>query len=451
MARRTPTRVSVPGAKFIRELDGISEYRLEKNGLRILLAPDPYAPVVGFMVTYHVGSRNEAIGYTGATHLLEHLMFKGSKHFNKQKKNTIWEILETKGALVNATTWNDRTNYYEVVPREHLKAAVALEADRMRHAYIREEDRQSEMTVVRNEFERGENSPMEALDKQIWALAYQAHPYHHSTIGWRSDIEQVPIARLKQFYDDFYWPDNATVSVVGGLEVKEALAMIVKAFGVHPPKKGGYLPMYTEEPRQEGERRAIVSRAGNTDMVGVAHKIPSATHDDLPALVILLIILSHGKTSRLYRALVDSAKAIDVSANCFQFRDPSLLITYVTLVPGVTHEEAEAVVKAEYRKIAEKGVTKLELDRAKRAIRAYLASRRDGPYVFLSALNEEIATGDWTRFSTFPNRLAQVTSKAVQMVAKQYLVDDQSTIVYFKAAISPMKKQFGSRTKKPLL
>ena len=440
MARRAPSRVSVPGVAFVRELEGISEYHLKKNGLRILLAPDSNAPVVGFMVTYHVGSRNEAIGYTGATHLLEHLMFKGSKNFNKRKKNTIWEILETKGALVNATTWNDRTNYYEVVPKEHLKTAIALEADRMRRAHIREEDRQSEMTVVRNEFERGENNPMEALDKQLWALAYQAHPYHHSTIGWRSDIEQVPIARLKQFYDDFYWPDNATVSVVGGFKVKEALTMIAEEFGVYSRKKGAYLPVYTEEPKQEGERRAVVSRAGNTDIVGIAHKIPSAAHESMPALVILSLILAGDKTSRLYRALVDTAQTIDVSTHCFQFRDPSLLITYATLVPGITHAAVEAIVKEEYRKIAEKGVTKLELHRAKRAVRMYLASRRDGPYVFLSALNEEISTGDWTRFVTFPNQLAQVTPKAVQEAAKRYLVDDQSTIAYFKATTQAKKR-----------
>src|SRR5262249_12955748 len=150
----------VPGTVFIRELGGIHEYKLEKNDLQILLAPDPAAPVVGFMVTYRVGSRNEATGFTGATHLLEHLMFKGSERFNKENRSTVWDLLETKGALVNATTWTDRTNYFEVVPREHLSVAIALEADRMRTARIREEDRQSEMTVVRNEFERGENLPM---------------------------------------------------------------------------------------------------------------------------------------------------------------------------------------------------------------------------------------------------------------------------------------------------
>lgn len=432
MARRS-AHITVPKTTFVRELDGILEYRLNANGLQVLLAPDPNAPVAGFMVTYHVGSRNEAIGYTGATHLLEHLMFKGSKNFNKENKKTIWEIIETKGAIVNATTWNDRTNYFEIMPKEHLSMAITLEADRMRHAHIREEDRQSEMTVVRNEFERGENSPKEALDKQIWALAYEAHPYHHSTIGWRSDIEKVSIARLKQFYNDFYWPDNATASVVGGFDMKETLTMIVKEFGKHSKKKGEYLAMYTEEPKQEGERRATVARAGNTDLVGIAHKVPAAMHTDIPALTILSLILADGKTSRLYRTLVDSAQATDASTNCFQFHDPSLLITYVTLAPNIPHLKIENLVKNEYRKIAEKGISLTELNRAKRSIRTYIASLRDGPSAFLLALNEQIAAGDWTRFATFPKRLAQVSAKEVQKVARQYLTDDQSTVGWFKA------------------
>ncbi len=447
MARSTATAAPVPGMTFVREIEGILEYQLAANGLQILLSPDALAPVVGFMVTYHVGSRNETIGHTGATHLLEHLMFKGSENFNKENGNTIWEILETKGALVNATTWNDRTNYFEIVPKEHMGTAIALEADRMRRAHIHEEDRRSEMTVVMNEYERAENSPMEALDKQIWALAYQAHPYHHSTIGWKSDIENVSIARLKQFYDDFYWPDNATVSVVGGFDVAETLSMIAKEFGVHPKKEGVYLPVYTEEPKQEGERRATVSRAGNTDMIGVAHKVPAATHTDIPALFILSLVLAEGKTSRLYRALIDSAKATDVSCNCYQFHDPSLFMTYVTLAPGVSHLAIETLVKNEYRKIIEQGISAEELKRAKRMLRSYVATLRDGPYAFLSTLNEQIATGDWTRFVTLPKELAQVTAKEVQAVAKRYLVDDQSTIGWFKALAQVPTKPSRTRAK----
>ncbi len=441
MATRQKAAKKKHGATFVRTLGGIHEYRLDKNGLQILLAPDAALPVAGCMVTYHVGSRNEAIGYTGATHLLEHLMFKGSEHFNKENKKTVWDLLETKGALVNATTWNDRTNYYEVVPSQHLPAAIALEADRMRTARIRETDRQSEMPVVRNEFERGENSPIEALDKQIWALAYQAHPYHHSTIGWRSDIEQVPIERLQRFYDDFYWPDNATVTIVGDFDSDEALALINKEFGRHSKNPQPYPAMYTEEPKQEGERRAIVKRTGAAHILGIAHKIPASAHDDMTALLLLSLILADAKTSRLYRALVDSAKATDANTFCYSFRDPSLLISYVTLAPGVAHDAIEATVKKEYEKIASHGVTAAELKQAKRSLRTYLAVQRDGPYALLSALNEYIACGDWTHFVTFPKRIEAVTAAQVKAVAARYLHDDQSTVGWFVAQPQAAKKR----------
>lgn len=431
---RSSNSPSVPildGATFIRSLEGIHEYRLDSNGLQILLAPDATTPVAGLMVTYRVGSRNEAVGYTGATHLLEHLMFKGSENFNKAKGNTIWELLETKGALVNATTWNDRTNYFEVLPPEHLPTAITLEADRMRTAFLREEDRVSEMPVVRNEFERGENLPMEALDKQLWALAYQAHPYHHSTIGWRSDIENVSIERLKKFYDDFYHPDNATVSVVGSFDSEATLAAIIKEFGAYRKAPISSAEIYTEEPKQEGERRAVIKRAGHSNMVAIAHKIPAATDPDMPALLTLAFILGASKTSRLYRALIDTALATDVSTTCYQFRDPSLLISYITLTPRTRHEAMEKRLKQEFQKIISKGVTTQELTQAKRFLRAYVASRRDGPYALLQNLNEEIATGDWTRFVTLPQALMRVTAKEVQKVAKKYLIDDQSTVGYF--------------------
>lgn len=426
----TPSLPIIPGATFVQSLDGIHEYRLDSNGLQVLLAPDPTTPVAGFMVTYRIGSRNEAVGYTGSTHLLEHLMFKGSENFNKKNGKTIWELLESKGAMVNATTWNDRTNYFSVMPSSYLSEAIALEADRMRRAFLTEEDRQSEMPIVRNEFERGENHALEALDKQLWATAYQAHPYHHPTIGWKSDIEKVSIERLQQFYNDFYHPDNATVSVVGHFNPEETLSAIMKEFGAHP--KGPALPpMHTEEPKQEGERRVTVKRAGHTNLFGIAHKIPSATHEDVPALILLSLVLSDGKTSRLYRAFVDTALATDVNASCYQFHDPSLFMSYITLTPKVRHETIEKKLKQEYAKLITRGITPQELARAKRSIRAYIATRRDGPYALLSSINEEIAVGDWTRFVRLPQTLARVTAKEVQKAAKKYLVEDQSTVGYF--------------------
>jgi len=442
--------VSVPGIFFVREEGGIREYKLLANDLQILVAPDSSVPVAGCMVTYRVGSRNEAVGYTGSTHMLEHLMFKGSENFNKGKKNTIWHALETKGALVNATTWLDRTNYFEVVPKAHLATAIAIESDRMRHAFIMEEDRASEMTVVRNEFERGENDPREALDKQIWATAYQGHPYHHPTIGWRSDIEGVSIERLKQFYDDFYWPNNATVTLVGDFDEAEALGMIAESFGTHAHSPRPIPGMHTTEPTQEGERRVTVRRAHELNLVGVAHKMPEAAHADMPALMLASLILAEGKTSRLYKALVDSARLADVTGWCYPFHDPSLFMTYATLAAGISHDSIEADIKAQYAKLAKTPPSAAELKRAKRLYRSALASRRDGPYALLSSLNEDIARGDWTLFFTLPEALEKVTGREVSDAVKKYLTEDRnSTIGYFagNSAKAAVRTASGKRAK----
>ena len=187
----------VEGFSFVKTVGDISEYTLDANGLTVLLMPEHSSPTLTFMVTYRVGSRNEVTGTTGATHLLEHLMFKGSDAFNDAKGNSVKQFLESIGGEYNATTWLDRTNYYANIGNEHLEGYMAIEADRMRNLWLRDSDRQPEMTVVRNEFERGENSPFQALIKEIFQSAYVAHPYHHSTIGWRSDIEGVPIEKLR--------------------------------------------------------------------------------------------------------------------------------------------------------------------------------------------------------------------------------------------------------------
>src|SRR4051812_13439573 len=211
-------QTKVDGFDFVKEVAGIAEYKLPVNDLNVLLLEDHSAPVLTFMVTYRVGSRNEVTGTTGATHLLEHLMFKGSKNFHPGIGKGFDTMMDKVGGINNASTWLDRTNYYENLPSTSLELAVSMEADRMRDLLLREEDRRPEMTVVRNEFERGENDPTEALDKEVNALAYIAHPYHHSTIGWRSDIEKVPITKLKEFYDTFYWPNNATITVIGDFQ-----------------------------------------------------------------------------------------------------------------------------------------------------------------------------------------------------------------------------------------
>ncbi|MEM7789412.1 MAG: pitrilysin family protein, partial [Bacteroidota bacterium] len=220
---------------FVRESGGVEEYRHRENGLVALLLPEAAVPVVAFQVTYRVGSRNEGAGLTGATHLLEHLMFKGSERFNRDLGTSVFQTLQAVGGQINATTWYDRTNYFALLPSEHLEKAVEIEADRMRGARVRDEDLASERTVVLNELDRGENEPVRRLLHAVFATAYHAHPYGHPVIGWRSDVETVTASGLRHFYDTYYWPSNATVTVAGAFERGHALDLLDAHFGAIPP------------------------------------------------------------------------------------------------------------------------------------------------------------------------------------------------------------------------
>ena len=415
----------------IKESGGITEYQHKKNGLTVLFLENHNAPVITFMVTYRVGSRNEAIGHTGSTHLLEHLMFKGSEQFNKEGGTAIWNVLQDVGATINATTWFDRTNYFELLPKEHLPQAVKIEADRMRSAFIRDDDRKSEMTVVRNEFERGENDPWEALDKNIWATAYQAHPYHHSTIGWRSDIENVPTERLKEFYDTFYWPNNATVTVIGDFDKAKTLVLLDQKFGSISRSPHTIPEMYTTEPIQEGPRRITVKRAGEMPIIGIAHKIPEGTNKDIYALQILGRILGYGKTSRFYKRFIDTGLAADVNVWSYPLHDNGLFITYLFIAGDDPCEEVEKQILDEYAKIISDGVEVEELQRAKSQIKAQTAFTRDGTYSVASNLNEAIALGDWTYYTTFLKKVENVSIDDIRRVANTYLKEDQSTTGFF--------------------
>ena len=339
------------GFSLVKSLSGIDEYRLYGNGLTVLLVPDHSAPVVTFQVTYQVGSRNEVTGVTGATHILEHLMFKGSDRFNDPKGNSVKQYLGRVGGISNAQTSFDRTNYFATVGIESLEGYIAIEADRMRHLWLRESDRQSEITVVRNEFERGKNDPDNVLYEEVAATAYQALPYHHPTIGWRSDIEHVPIQKLKAFYDTFYWPNNATVTVVGDIEPAAALALIRKYYGTYPRSPEPIPAIYTEEPEQTGARRVIVKRPGEQGSILIAHKVSTARAPDQAALDVLDGILSNGKNSRLYRRLVDQGLALNVGAYTDMRFDLSLHQIYAQLAPGKTHAAVEAAILEEIAKV----------------------------------------------------------------------------------------------------
>jgi zinc protease len=419
------------GFTEVRTVQGITEYRLEANGLTVLLLPDHSAPAVTMMATYRVGSRNESYGTTGATHLLEHLMFKGTRDHNKEAGNGYDQLLERTGAMTNATTSLDRTNYFETVGTQDLPMAVMLEADRMRNLRLREDDRRPEMTVVRNEYERGENNPAEALQKEMWATAFFAHPYHHSTIGWRSDFEKVPIEKLRAFYDTFYWPNNATVTIIGDFDTAEALKLVKKYYGSIPKSPQPIPSVYTQEPPQTGPRRVIVQRPGELGVVMIAEKIPAGRSADYAALRVLGMILADGRNSRFYKALTDKNLTTNVDADPEFNRDPSLFFIDAQLTPGTKHDDVEKRLLAEIERVQKDGV---QADEVAAAIAKYTAStafERDGSMAMAFALNECIATGDWSLYYTLEDAVKKITAADVQRVAKKYFDEDQRTTGWY--------------------
>jgi zinc protease len=428
---RDSAAAPVAGFTHVQTLGGIQEYTLDSNGLTVLIKPDHSAPVVNFQVVYRVGSRNEVTGTTGATHLLEHLMFKGSDAYNDAKGNSIKQYLESVGAGFNATTSSDRTNYFGTLGKDHLEGYIAIEADRMRNLWLREEDRQAEMTVVRNEYERGENNPGQALYKEVLATAYQAHPYHHSVIGWRSDIENVPIENLRAFYDTFYWPNNATVTIVGDVQPAAALGLVKKYYGNFPRSPQAIPQLYTEEPPQQGARRVLLKRPGQLGVVMIAYKGPDGLHADMPALDVLGAILSNGKNSRFYRGLTDRGLVLGAGGGIQSQPDPGLFMVNGMLAPGATHEQVEKALIDELQRVNNDGVTQQEIDDVISQQRASEAYSRDGVVGVANGLESWISVGDWTWYVTYIDKLAQVTPADVQRVAKKYLNEDQSTTGWF--------------------
>lgn len=417
--------------KHIQTLGGIEEYKLRSNDLTVLLMPNESLPVATVMVTYKVGSRHEVPGTTGATHILEHMMFKGTPRFNSEESKDYSNIMERIGARSNATTWFDRTNYYATLPSKYVPLAIELEADRMRNLRIREKDLASEMTVVRNEYDRGENSPVQTLIKELFATAFLAHPYSDPTIGWKSDIENTSSEKLRAFYDTFYWPENAVLTVIGGYDREKTLAAIVEHYGSIERAPQQIPEVETEEPEQIGPRRFTINRAGQVGVVMVGYKVPEATHRDWPALQLIEQILGADKTGRLYRALEDKGKASTTFTFAPELYDPGLFILGAYLTPGATHEKVEAILQEEIEALIGGGVTEDELNRAKSVLRAQIVYGRDGPYAIADQINEAIAMGDWSSYVNRPNKIEAVTGEEIQAVAKRYFLEKTSTTGWF--------------------
>mgnify|MGYP006425483225 CR=1 FL=1 len=414
--------------EYIETRGDIQCFRHLENELEVLILPEAAAPVATFMVTYRVGSRNEPMGRTGATHFLEHLMFKGTERYHKTKGTSIFNVLQSVGAKVNASTWVDRTNYYEMLPKQHLPLAIEIEADRMRGALLDPQDVESERTVILNEHDRGRDSATSRLFDEVWAVAYVAHPYRHPTIGWRSDIEHIDPEGLRHFYDQFYWPNNATVSVIGDVDPDEALAMIDEQFGSIPSSPHPIEELKVREPEQGGKRRVEVRQEGQLGSVLMAYKTPHGQHEDTEALDVLGKILASGKSSRLYRRCTDLGLTTDTYALNFRLKDPGLFCVMGQLAPEQTHAAVEDAFEDVIEEIKRDGVTEKEVERAQTQILAREAFDRDGPMKVASQLNEAIAIGDWRLYVDYPERIQTVTAAQVERAAQAYLKDDRLTI-----------------------
>ena len=421
------------GIRKVSEVKNVHEYMLD-NGLKVLLMENHSAPVITFLVLYKVGSRNEGVGFTGATHFLEHMLFKGTKKHNPDKGNGIDDLLTQIGAYWNATTWFDRTSYFEVVPAEFLDMCVKLEADRMRNLLLRQSDRDSEMSVVRNELERGENYPEEALEKELYAVAFREHPYHHPTIGWRSDVEGVALDRLREFYDTFYYPNNATVILLGDFQHESALRMIHKHYGSIKPSPSAIPHVYTVEPPQEGERRFEIVRAGDLPKVWMGFHICEADHEDTYPLAAARHILgsSFERSSRLYKCLIETEIAAEAFCRHDELRDPGLFIVGGTLNPGVPIEKAETAILEELRKMASEPVSEDELSRAKSAnLKGTILAKSD-PSSMAFMLGEAESKADWMWLMNYDDKFEAVTADDIMRVMAKYFTKNNRTIGYFK-------------------
>ena len=421
----------------VAEVEGVAEYRLQ-NGLRLLLVPDASADTVTAHVTYLVGSRHEGYGEKGMAHLLEHLLFKGSKRHPDVK-----EEFARRGARWNGTTSHDRTNYFETLPAagDNLEWALAMEADRMVNAFIRKADLDSEMTVVRNEFEMGENSPGSVLLQRMQRLAFSWHNYGHAIIGARSDIESVPIERLRAFYRTWYQPDNALLVIGGRFEPRKALALVAKHFGAIPRPVRKLPALYTEEPTQDGERSVTLRRTGDTPIVAALYRAPAVGHADFPAVEVLVETMRAAPQGRLHQALVQ--KGLASSAWGFEraLHDPGYVVFGATLPKDGALESARRALLSTLDGVRADPIRDDEVERARIKLVNEMEKARLDARQLVMALAEFHALGDWRLYFLYRDRLRAVATADVQRVAEAYLKPANRVLGQFVPTAAPQRAQ----------
>lgn len=435
--KKTEAKVALSAPQKITTVEGITEYRLA-NGLRVLLFPDPSKQTITVNITYMVGSKNENYGETGMAHLLEHLVFKGTpKHPN------IPQELTAHGASPNGTTWVDRTNYFETfnATEENLKWALDLESDRMINSFIAKKDLDSEMTVVRNEFESGENNPSGVLEERVTSTAYLWHNYGKSTIGSRADLENVPIDRLQAFYKKYYQPDNAVLAVAGKIDEAKTLEMINQSFGTAPRPAREIEKTYTLDPTQDGERSVTLKRVGDVQVAMAAYHVPASSHKDFAAVQVLTRLLGSNPSGRLYKNLVDTKLASSVRAYTYSFKEPTLLFSYAEVLKEKSLEDAKKAMLKTLDEFGTTPVTKEEVERAKNEIIKQIELSFNSSQNIALQLSTYVGMGDWRLLFINRDRIKEVTPEDVVRVANTYLKSDNRTTGAFIPTDKPERSE----------
>ncbi len=414
-------------------VEGISEYRLD-NGLTVVLIPDASQDTITTNLVYLVGSRHEGYGEAGMAHLLEHMLFKGTPSHPNIKSEFL-----TRGARYNGTTSFDRTNYFQTFPAQadNLSWSLELEADRMINSYVSKQDLDSEMTVVRNEFESGENSPFSVLRERMGAASYLWHNYGRSVIGNRSDIENVPIERLQAFYRHYYQPDNAVLLIAGRIDAAETLRLVAKHFGSIAKPGRKLQTTYTAEPTQDGERHVVLRRAGNVQVVSAMYHIPPGTHADYPALDIFTQILSNVPAGRLHKALIESGKAAFVFGVERQQREAGAAYFGASVRQDAAIDPAREALLETVEGIAKQPITDAEVERARSALLGEIEKAANNSRTLAITLTEFVALGDWRFLFWFRDQVAKVKRDDVQRVALTYFKRDNRTLGLFVPTDKP--------------
>jgi len=420
--------------KLITTVEGIKEYELD-NGLHALLISDPSQTNIAVNIVYKVGSRHEGYGESGMAHLLEHMLFKQCEKFTDIKK-----AIADKGAFANGTTWYDRTNYYEILSAsdENLSWALDMEADRMINSKILPEELAKEFSVVRNEFEIGENSPSGVLNERILSSMYLWHNYGKSTIGSKEDIERVKADNLKAFYKKYYQPDNAVLVIAGKFDENKALEYTQKFFGPIPKPTRVLQPTYTLEPPQDGERVVELRRVGDMQYIGMGYHTPAVADKDYAANDALVEVLTNDPSGVFYKKLVETKLASGLNGYAQTLHDPGFTYFEVDVPKDKSLDSAKNILLTTANGIPSLNITDEDLVRAKNNRLKFLENTTSKTMDFSIALTEFIGAGDWRLWFWYRDQIEKLTTQDLKEVAKKYYKPSNRTYgVFIPEATTP--------------